>query len=71
MDGQVPAETTYQQWLAKQSAARQDQVLGRTRGQLLRAGNLPIERMYDNKGAFISLEELRSRDAEAFKRAGV
>lgn len=71
MDGQVPAETTYQQWLAKQSAGRQDQVLGRTRGQLLRAGKLPLERMYDNKGAFISLEELRKRDAEAFKRAGL
>jgi hypothetical protein len=71
MDGQVPAETTYPQWLEKQSAARQDQVLGPTRGRLYRDGNLPVDRMYDNKGAFITLEELRARDAEAFKRAGL
>ncbi|MFD1690664.1 hypothetical protein ACFSHR_26830 [Azotobacter chroococcum] len=38
MDGQLPAETTYSQWLQRQSAARQDQVLGPERGRLLREG---------------------------------
>lgn len=71
MDGQLPAETTYSQWLAKQSAARQDDVLGPTRGRLLREGKLPIDRMYSNRGEFLTLDQLRERDTEAFKRAGL
>lgn len=71
MDGQVPAETNYREWLQKQSAARQDQVLGPTRGKLLRDGGLPLDRMYDGKGQFINLDELQRRNELAFKRAGV
>lgn len=71
MDGQLPADTTYAEWLAKQSANRQDEVLGPTRGKLLREGNLPIERMYSQKGDFLTLDQLRERDAGAFKRAGL
>lgn len=71
MDGQVPAETTYGQWLRRQSAARQDEVLGPTRGALLRRGELPIERFADSKGRELTLAELRERDAEAFARAGL
>lgn len=71
MDGQVPEEVTYANWLARQSAARQDEVLGPTRGKLLRAGKLPLERMYGLRGQFLTLDQLRVQDAAAFKRAGL
>lgn len=71
MDGQVAAETTYPEWLRKQSAARQIEVLGPTRAKLMNDGKLPIERMYSQNGRYLTLDQLREQDAEAFKRAGV
>ena len=68
MDGQVPAETTYSQWLQRQSAARQDQVLGPERGRLLREGGLKLEDFYSPTGKWLSIEQLKQRDAEAFAR---
>lgn len=71
MDGAVPADTTYQQWLEKQSAKRQDEVLGKTRGKLLREGGLTLDRFSTDKGKWLTLEELAQRNADAFKRAGL
>jgi hypothetical protein len=71
MDGQVPEETTFAAWIKRQSAERQDQVLGPTRGKLMRSGGMALPDFYDNKGAYLSLDELRQRDAAAFKRAGL
>lgn len=71
MDGQVPAETTFGEWLKRQSAARQDDVLGPTRGALFRRGDLPLERFYNDKGRYLTIEELRERSGAAFRRAGV
>lgn len=71
MDGQVAAEQTYGAWLRRQSAARQDEVLGATRGALFRRGGLEIEAFTNNRGTLLSLQELRSRDAEAFRKAGL
>lgn len=71
LDGQIPADKTFGQWIEQQSAGRQDQVLGPTRGKLLRSGGLKFDRLYDEKGVYLDLEELRKRDAEAFKRAGL
>lgn len=71
MDGQVPDETTYGAWLKKQSAARQDDILGPTRGKLMRDGGLEMDRFYNEKGRYLSLDEMRQRDAAAFARAGI
>lgn len=71
MDGQVPADTSYSEWLAKQSAARQDQILGPKRGKLLREGGLAMDRFYNDRGRWLELDELRARDAAAFERAGL
>ena len=71
MDGQVSSDTSYSDWLKKQSAARQDEVLGATRAKLMRDGKLEMSEMYSHKGVFLTLDELRTRDAEAFKRAGL
>lgn len=68
MDGQVPADTTYAEWLERQPAARQDQVLGPERGRLLREGGLSLPDLYSPSGKWLTLEELRKRDAEAFAR---
>lgn len=71
MDGQVPSDTSYLEWLKRQPAGRQDEVLGPTRGKLLRVGKLAPERMYGSKGQYLTLEELRERDAAAFNRANL
>ncbi len=71
MDGQVAQGTTFAAWIKRQSAARQDEVLGPTRGKLLRAGGMALDRFYNDKGRYLSLEELRARDAKAFQRAGL
>ena len=62
---------TYAEWLAKQPASVQDDILGPTRGRLYRSGGLKIESFVDRKGSTLSLEELQRRDAAAFQRAGV
>jgi hypothetical protein len=71
MDGQVPADMTYAEWIKQQSAARQDDILGETRGKLLRDGGLDLENFYSNKGKWLTLEQLRARDAAAFRKAGI
>lgn len=71
LDGQVPRDTTYADWIQRQSAKRQDEVLGETRARLMRDGKLGMDAMYDSKGRYLTLDELRQRDAEAFKRAGL
>ncbi len=71
MDGQVAADTTYSDWLKKQSAARQDEVMGPTRGRLMREGKLSLDDMYSARGKPLTLDELRKKDAEAFKLAGL
>ena len=61
MDGQVPAELNYRQWLARQSAQRQDEILGPERGKLLRAGKVTVEQFTDDKGRWLTLEQLRAK----------
>lgn len=71
MDGQVAAEMSYGEWLQKQSAARQDEVVGAVRGKLMREGKVPFDSFYTSRGDWIDLDVLRARDAAAFKRAGL
>lgn len=53
----MPESTTYAEWNGKQSAVRQDEILGPERGKLLRQGKL--KEFYNDKGSFITLEDLR------------
>ena len=71
MDGQVPASTNYGKWLTEQSAARQDEILGPNRGKLLRDGGLAPDQFYNDKGKFLTLDQLRARDAASFAKAGL
>jgi len=71
MDGQVPEDLSYGAWLQKQPAWRQDEILGPSRGQLMRSGGLAFDSFYTNRGELLSLDQLRAREAAAFKRAGL
>lgn len=71
MDGQVPADMSYADWIKKQSAARQDEILGPARGKLMREGGADLGDFYGAKGRVLTLDEMRARNAEMFKRAGL
>lgn len=70
MNGQVPASETYDSWLRKQPREFQDEVLGKTKAQLFRAG-LTLPKFLNRRGDELTLEQLRKKEAEFFKRAGV
>ncbi|MGY6029847.1 phage minor head protein [Phytobacter sp. AG2a] len=58
MDGQVPAQTSYADWLARQPYARQEQVLGVTRALMLRDGKITVPEMFNDRGEYLTLEQL-------------
>ena len=61
--GEVPNANTYADWLSRQSAARQDEVLGPTRGAMYRRGQVSVEGFLNNRGRLLTLEQLRARRA--------
>ena len=66
----VPERTTYAQWLKKQPAAVQDEVLGKTRGKLFRSGKVTIDRMIDPRLRPLTLAELAEREGLDLGRKG-
>lgn len=60
--GDVPERVTYYKWLLRQPADVQDEVLGPTRGLMLRRGEITIDRFTDDKGRRYTLDELRARE---------
>ncbi len=71
LTGRVPAATTYQEWLSKQSAQFQDDTLGVTKGKLFREGGLKLDRFVDVNGNELTLADIAKRDASAFVAAGL
>lgn len=69
--GQVPASLNYPEWLKRQTQAFQDDVLGVKRGRLFRDGGLTLDRFVDRNGRQYTLRELRDREPEAFRNAGL
>lgn len=65
MDGAVPADMKYSEWLQRQSAARQDQVLGPERAQMMRDGIISFDDMYSPTGKWLTIDQLRQIDAIA------
>jgi len=63
MDGQVPADMTFESWLKKQSAARQDAALGATKADLWRRGKISFRDLLDQRGRPVTTEELRAKAA--------
>lgn len=68
---QVSSKTSYGEWLARQSASFQSDVLGPARYELFSKGELPIDRFVDNDGRTLTLKELREREPMAFQRSGL
>lgn len=69
--GPIPAESTYQTWLEKQSSAFQDDVLGLAKGKLFRDGKLPLDKFVDHNGNEMTLKDLAKQHADAFRAAGL
>ena len=61
MNGQVAQTETYQTWLAKQPHAFQDEVLGKARADLYRAGT-PLDKFVDSSGHTYTLAELKAKE---------
>lgn len=71
LTGTVAAKTTYQEFLARQSASFQDEVLGPTRAKLFRDGGLALDKYVHRDGTELSLAELAKKNAAAFRKAGL
>lgn len=69
--GYVPAKTTYQDFIARQSDAFQDEVLGPTRAALLRDGGLTVQQFVNRDLRPLTIDELRTKEPAAFRRAGL
>lgn len=69
--GTVPREVTYEQWLRRQPAAFQDDVLGDARGALFRRGEVSLDRFVDRTGRNLTLKELAAMDPKIFTLAGL
>jgi len=57
---------SYDEWLRRQPASVQNDVLGVTKAKLWREGSVKLDRFTDNKGRVLTLEQLRRRDGAAF-----
>jgi len=71
LTGQVPARTTYQEFLGRQTAAIQDDILGPNRGRLFRRGGLTLDKFVEESGRELTLAELADRHRGAFLTAGL
>ncbi len=71
LTGRTPAKTTYSEFLKRQSAANQDDILGPTRGKLFRKGGLTLDKFVEVNGREITLSELADRHPSAFTKANL
>jgi len=71
VNGQVPATLTYGEWLKNQPLADIQEALGVTKAKLFLDGGLTVDKFVDRTGHAYTLDELRVRDAEAFRKAGL
>lgn len=61
MDGQVPAQMNFEEWLRKQSHERQDTVLGKEKAELWRADKIKFRDLLDQNGRPLTTEQLRRK----------
>lgn len=71
INGQVPAATTFGEWLKKQPIDVQEDVLGVAKAKLFRDGGLDISRFTDVNLQPLSLDQLRKLEKKAFEKAGL
>jgi len=68
--GDVPSNKTYNDWLKDQDASFQKEILGQAKYELFSKGKLSLDRFIDD-GTLkpLSLDEIRKREPEAWKKA--
>lgn len=72
LDGQVPANLSYGDWLKTRSVAFQNETLGPTRAALFRDGGVSVDKFVNfNTTKPFTLKELRRRQPAAFAEAGL
>jgi hypothetical protein len=71
MNGQVPGNITYQEWLKKQPISLQEDVLGKTKAKLFREGGLKLEKFSSANLKPLTLAELHVTEKSSFKRAKI
>ena len=71
MNGKVPSDVTYGEWLRKQPASVQVDALGKTKAKLFHDGGLKVDRFVNRNGFELNLDDLRIREAGAFEKAGL
>ncbi len=67
----INADTTYREWFLRQPYTRQKQIVGETRAKLIRDGGMSPDEFYTDKGEWLTLKQLRERDAQVFRKAGI
>jgi len=70
LTGTAPARLTYNEWLKRQSARFQDDILGPTRGRLFRENKLSLDKFVNRNGKAYTIKQLREMDAEHMAPAG-
>lgn len=64
LTGTAPARLTYNEWLKRQSARFQDDILGPTRGRLFRENKLSLDKFVNRNGKTYTIKQLKEMDAE-------
>lgn len=67
----VSSKTSYQDWLSRQPAAFQRDVLGPNRYALFTKGELTLDKFVDDNGKTLTLKQLKDLEPLAFERAGL
>lgn len=58
MDGEVPGDITFDQWLRSKGKAFQDEILGPRRAELWRTGKITLTQLVDMRGNPLDLDQL-------------
>lgn len=69
MNGQVPADLSYEQWLKRQPRDVVDDIMGKTKSALFIDGKLPLEKFVDTTGKELTLDQLKATSKGAWERA--
>lgn len=62
MNGQVPNDMSYSQWLKTQTYHVLEDVLGVTRAQMVRDGKVNVPDLFSDKGEWLTLDKLKQRE---------
>lgn len=69
--GTVPGSVNYGEWLRRQPIEFQNEVLGKTKGELFRKGGITLDEFVTTRGKAVTLSQLAQSDPAAFMKAGL